>query len=96
MSVATQIAAGGFHAAALTHDGEVYTWGQGKLGATGHGDSERVPLPMRVSALRGVRIVEVRPHLVVSLMPGRPRTCSVFATPERILSYPPSSHSDIA
>jgi alpha-tubulin suppressor-like RCC1 family protein len=54
-----QISAGGFHAAALTKDWEVYTWGMGKHGALGHGDTAKVSSPKRVTALRGVRIVEV-------------------------------------
>ena len=56
-----QIAAGGFHAAALTHDGEVYTWGLGKQGALGHGDQGKSATPKRVTALRGVRIEQVPP-----------------------------------
>ena len=57
-----QIAAGGFHAAALTNDGEVYTWGTGRYGVLGHGSGgSNAASPKRVTALRGINIVKVRP-----------------------------------
>jgi alpha-tubulin suppressor-like RCC1 family protein len=34
------IACGGAHSAAITSTGEVYTWGKGRYGRLGHGDSE--------------------------------------------------------
>ena len=34
------IAAGGAHSAAITTNGELYTWGKGRYGRLGHGDSE--------------------------------------------------------
>lgn len=57
-----QVAAGGFHAAALTHEGEVYTWGSGRYGVLGHGGGSgaSVASPKRVAALRGVNVVKVR------------------------------------
>lgn len=58
--VSVQIAAGGFHAAALTHDGEVYTWGGNKHGALGVPGMDRAATPQRVAALRGVKIAKVR------------------------------------
>jgi Regulator of chromosome condensation (RCC1) repeat len=54
-----QIAAGGFHAAALTADGEVYTWGRGSHGALGHGGTAKLAIPKRVAALRGVDVAQV-------------------------------------
>jgi alpha-tubulin suppressor-like RCC1 family protein len=54
-----QVAAGGFHAAALTHDGEVYTWGRGSHGALGHGGTSKLATPKRVAALRGVNVQQV-------------------------------------
>lgn len=32
------IACGGAHSAAITSEGELYTWGQGQYGRLGHGD----------------------------------------------------------
>lgn len=34
------IACGGAHSAAVTAGGEIYTWGKGRYGRLGHGDSE--------------------------------------------------------
>ena len=34
------IAAGGAHSACITSSGELYTWGKGRYGRLGHGDSE--------------------------------------------------------
>lgn len=35
-----EIACGGAHSAAITSSGELYTWGKGRYGRLGHGDSE--------------------------------------------------------
>lgn len=35
-----EIACGGAHSAAITALGELYTWGKGRYGRLGHGDSE--------------------------------------------------------
>lgn len=35
-----EIACGGAHSAAITSHGELYTWGKGRYGRLGHGDSE--------------------------------------------------------
>lgn len=55
-----QVAAGGFHGAAVTHDGVVYTWGMGRQGALGHGDTATCFNPTRVTELSGVHIKQVR------------------------------------
>lgn len=34
------IAAGGAHSACITASGELFTWGKGRYGRLGHGDSE--------------------------------------------------------
>lgn len=34
------VACGGAHSAAITAAGEVFTWGKGRYGRLGHGDSE--------------------------------------------------------
>lgn len=43
------IACGGAHSACLTARGRVYTWGKGRYGRLGHGDSEDQLLPKLVS-----------------------------------------------
>ncbi|PNW88356.1 hypothetical protein CHLRE_01g025900v5 [Chlamydomonas reinhardtii] len=54
------VAAGDHHSAALTADGQVYTWGRGDHGALGHGSVQgHVPVelvPKRVRGLAGVRV----------------------------------------
>jgi alpha-tubulin suppressor-like RCC1 family protein len=56
-----QIAAGGFHAAGMSAEGDVYTWGSGKFGVLGTGNLTKECTPKRVTALRGVHVVQVRP-----------------------------------
>ena len=46
-----QVAAGDNHSAALAVNGEVYTWGRGKYGQLGHGDTANASAPERVRAL---------------------------------------------
>lgn len=45
------IAAGGAHSACITANGELYTWGKGRYGRLGHGDSEDQPRPKLVCFL---------------------------------------------
>lgn len=42
------IACGGAHSAAITANGELYTWGKGRYGRLGHGDSENQLKPKLV------------------------------------------------
>jgi E3 ubiquitin-protein ligase HERC2 len=43
------IAAGGAHSACISTAGELYTWGKGRYGRLGHGDSEDQTKPKLVS-----------------------------------------------
>lgn len=54
------MAAGGFHGAAVTHDGAVFTWGMGRQGALGHGVTSNCFTPTRVTKLAGVHIEQVQ------------------------------------
>ena len=56
-----QVAFGWCHIAALSSDGEVYTWGSGASCQLGHGkkDCDNKRMPTRVEALRGKRIVKI-------------------------------------
>ncbi|TNM87599.1 hypothetical protein fugu_005820 [Takifugu bimaculatus] len=53
------IAAGGAHSACITASGELFTWGKGRYGRLGHGDSEDQLKPKLVDALQGHRVIDV-------------------------------------
>ncbi|CAB3375688.1 Hypothetical predicted protein [Cloeon dipterum] len=53
------VACGGAHSAAITSSGEIYTWGKGRYGRLGHGDSDDQLKPKRVKALEGYNVVDV-------------------------------------
>ncbi|CAN4080000.1 unnamed protein product [Withania somnifera] len=54
------IAAGGWHSAALTDEGEVYGWGRGEHGRLGFGDDKSSKMvPQKVQLLAGENIVQV-------------------------------------
>lgn len=52
-----KVSAGGAHSAAITADGELYTWGKGRYGRLGHTDSDDQMKPRLVEALLGERTV---------------------------------------
>jgi alpha-tubulin suppressor-like RCC1 family protein len=49
------VCAGQYVVFAIGHDGEVFSWGDGKCGRLGHGDTEDQQSPKRIEALRSVR-----------------------------------------
>lgn len=51
------IACGGAHSAAITAAGELYTWGKGRYGRLGHGDSDDQLKPKLVEALIGIQFL---------------------------------------
>jgi len=53
------ISCGGSHSACITSNHELYTWGKGRYGRLGHGDSEDQLLPKLVEALRGYKVIDV-------------------------------------
>ncbi|XP_043274810.1 E3 ubiquitin-protein ligase HERC2 isoform X2 [Venturia canescens] len=53
------IACGGHHSAAINSAGLLYTWGKGRYGRLGHGDSEDQLKPKVVGALQGYKAVDV-------------------------------------
>ncbi|KAK6172413.1 hypothetical protein SNE40_016067 [Patella caerulea] len=53
------IAAGGAHSACITANHELYTWGKGRYGRLGHGESEDQARPKLVEALKGYRVTDV-------------------------------------
>ncbi|XP_048005438.1 probable E3 ubiquitin-protein ligase HERC2 [Leguminivora glycinivorella] len=54
-----QIACGGAHSACLTARGRIYTWGKGRYGRLGHGDSEDQLVPKMVEYLASYRVIDV-------------------------------------
>ncbi|KAL2643551.1 hypothetical protein R1flu_011138 [Riccia fluitans] len=54
-----QVACGGYHAAALTGDGKVLTWGHGGHGQLGHGGLESAKEPTVVDSLTDQTVVSV-------------------------------------
>lgn len=54
-----QVACGGFHTAAVTETGEVYTWGGGEHGQLGHGDKVNKTVPTLVRSLVDKLVVQV-------------------------------------
>uniref|UniRef100_K3WAD0 BTB domain-containing protein n=1 Tax=Globisporangium ultimum (strain ATCC 200006 / CBS 805.95 / DAOM BR144) TaxID=431595 RepID=K3WAD0_GLOUD len=69
-----QIACGGFHTAAVTETGQVYTWGGGEHGQLGHGDKINKPAPTLVRSL-----VENN-HVVVQITCGWSHTVALTDT----------------
>mmetsp|Transcript_21239 Transcript_21239/g.27128 ORF Transcript_21239/g.27128 Transcript_21239/m.27128 type:complete len:558 (+) Transcript_21239:73-1746(+) len=55
----TQIACGGFHTAAITEDGKLYTWGGGEHGQLGHGNKENCHRPTLVQSLLSQKLTQV-------------------------------------
>jgi alpha-tubulin suppressor-like RCC1 family protein len=53
------VAAGKMHSCAVTEEGHVYTWGEGKTGALGHMHFEDEPLPKRIETLYDNGVVAV-------------------------------------
>jgi hypothetical protein len=51
------ISAGAYHSAAVSDDGRLFTWGQGKYGQLGHGSQNNEILPREVAAISHHRIV---------------------------------------
>ena len=52
--IVKQVACGFQHTAAITSDGELYTWGLGKAGALGHGVADDVLMPKKVEGLQNI------------------------------------------
>ena len=53
------VACGSSHSAAITSNGELYTWGCGEYGRLGHGDNVTQLRPKQVKALAGQRVIQV-------------------------------------
>mmetsp|Transcript_53968 Transcript_53968/g.94678 ORF Transcript_53968/g.94678 Transcript_53968/m.94678 type:complete len:2213 (-) Transcript_53968:70-6708(-) len=53
------IAAGEAHSASIDSLGNIYCWGAGSWGRTGHGEETDVPAPQQVSSLNGIPCTQV-------------------------------------
>ena len=53
------VSVGDSHSLALTADGAVWSWGDGRYGQLGHGDEQDQLLPQKVEAFAGQRVVAV-------------------------------------
>lgn len=51
------VCAGGAHSAAVSKEGHLYTWGKGRYGRLGHGDSEDRMKPKLVEFLAPYRVI---------------------------------------
>lgn len=78
----------GYHfSVAITYAGVVYTWGEGKDGALGHGDNKDVDKPRRVEALFAPPAeVKLKPTKQPKITPSqvKPRVSSVAPSPSPI------------
>lgn len=54
-----KLAIGSHYCAAVTSNGQLYTWGSGSCGKLGHGSCDDVTVPTLVATLKPVKIVEV-------------------------------------
>ncbi|EQC36786.1 hypothetical protein SDRG_05620 [Saprolegnia diclina VS20] len=54
-----QVACGGFHTAAVTDTGEIFTWGGGEHGQLGHGDKVNKTIPSLVKHLADKVVVQI-------------------------------------
>ena len=55
----TQIACVAWHTVALSHNGDIFTWGCGDVGQLGHGDGKNRNVPTKVESLSRETIVKV-------------------------------------
>ncbi|KNC52822.1 UVB-resistance protein UVR8 [Thecamonas trahens ATCC 50062] len=75
--------AGDAHTVLLSDAGEVYTFGCGRSGQLGHGDTLSSPQPRRVAALDGVRIVKIAAGAQVTLAVSEPGRLYMMGTLQR-------------
>lgn len=57
--VVTHVTCGSYHTAAVSSNGDLYTWGGGMYGKLGHGNESGHSTPRRVETLVGLSIVDI-------------------------------------
>lgn len=55
----TSVSCGPWHSAAISSEGQLFTFGDGTFGALGHGDRCSTNLPREVNALKGQKVVRI-------------------------------------
>lgn len=58
-TIVRHIACGSYHTAAISEDGELFTWGGGMYGKLGHGNETGQQRPTLVSGLKGQPVAQV-------------------------------------
>ena len=62
------VSVGDYDALAVTTDGGLFTWGRGREGALGHGNTENNDVPTEVHALKNVHVTRAAAGFDVSLV----------------------------
>eukprot|EP00804_Cyclotella_cryptica_P017747 CCRYP_001181-RA/>CCRYP_001181-RA protein AED:0.06 eAED:0.06 QI:2605/0.71/0.87/1/0.71/0.87/8/186/753 len=57
--IITRVTCGSYHTAAVSSNGDLFTWGGGMYGKLGHGNESGHSTPRRVDALAGMNIVDI-------------------------------------
>lgn len=57
--VVVQVTCGSYHTAAVTGNGDLYTWGGGMYGKLGHGNEAGHSTPKRVEGLAGIQVSQI-------------------------------------
>ena len=57
--VVTQVTCGSYHTAAVTGNGDLWTWGGGMYGKLGHGNEAGCSTPKRVEGLAGLVVAQI-------------------------------------
>jgi len=57
--VVTQVTCGSYHTAAVTGNGDLWTWGGGMYGKLGHGNEAGCSTPKRVEGLAGLAVAQI-------------------------------------
>jgi alpha-tubulin suppressor-like RCC1 family protein len=54
-NVVLKVSCGNYHSLALTENGKVFSWGQGKFGALGHGRSDNLYSPFEIPIMHELK-----------------------------------------
>ena len=57
--IVTHVTCGSYHTAAVSSNGDLYTWGGGMYGKLGHGNESGHSTPRRVEALVGLSVIDI-------------------------------------
>ncbi len=57
--IITHVTCGSYHTAAVSSNGDLYTWGGGMYGKLGHGNESGHSTPRRVEALVGLSVIDI-------------------------------------